>query len=58
MSKFEELKSAISQVETDYKKISEKGNASAGTRVRKQMQEIKKICNDIRAEVQELKAKD
>jgi hypothetical protein len=39
-------------LEADFVKFYDKGNSSAGTRVRKAMQELKKKANDIRAEVQ------
>jgi uncharacterized membrane protein YccC len=36
----------------------ERGNKSAGTRARKTLQNIKKICQDIRIQIQEAKAKE
>jgi hypothetical protein len=53
MSKFNELKTLIESIETDYNKFIEKGNNSAGVRVRKVMQDIKKLAQDIRVEVSE-----
>ena len=35
----------------------EKGNATAGTRLRKSLQNIKSICSDLRKEVTEKKKK-
>jgi len=52
MNRLEELKNYLNTLESDFQKFYEKGNASAGTRVRKAMQELKKMANDIRAEVQ------
>jgi hypothetical protein len=41
----------------DFQKFYEKGNKSAGTRVRKSMNELKKKAQEIRKEVQEIKGK-
>ena len=40
----------------EYEKF-EKGNKSAGTRARKSLQNIKKIAQEIRIEIQEARAK-
>jgi hypothetical protein len=50
-NKFEELKSILESVESDYKKFGEKGVKAAGVRIRKAMQDIKKIAQEIRVEV-------
>ena len=39
--------------EGDFAKFYDKGNKAAGTRVRKTMQDLKNIAQDIRKEVQE-----
>ena len=39
----------------DVSKFFERGNNSAGTRVRKAMQELKKLAQELREEVQEAK---
>jgi len=36
----------------------ERGNKSAGTRARKSLQNIKKICQDIRIQIQDTKKKE
>jgi len=36
----------------------ERGNKSAGTRARKTLQNIKKICQDIRNQIQDAKKKE
>jgi len=41
----------------DFEKFFIKGNKTAGTRIRKVMQEIKKITQDVRSDVQEYKSK-
>lgn len=58
MKKFEELKNLIASIEPDAEKFYNKGNSAAGTRVRKGMQDLKNIAQQIRAEVQELKNKE
>ena len=57
MSKFEELKDLVEGLELDFKQFYEKNNKAAGTRVRKAMQDIKKMAQDIRVEVQDMKNK-
>ena len=42
-TKFNELKNLLEEVESDYTKFNEKGVKAAGVRIRKSMQEIKKI---------------
>lgn len=55
MSKFNELKSFVEGLEDDFSKFFEKGNKAAGTRVRKAMQDLKGMAQDIRVEVQDKK---
>ena len=50
MEEFEGLKQLVTDVEDDVAKC-EGGNKAAGTRVRKQMQAIKKACQAVRAAV-------
>jgi len=57
MQKFEELKSLIATLQDDADKFYNKGNSAAGTRVRKGMQDLKNLAQEIRAEVQEIKNK-
>lgn len=57
MSRFNELRDLIASFEKDFIKFYEKGNKSAGTRVRKEMNELKRKAQDIRKEIQEMKAK-
>jgi len=51
---FDELQDTINDCQSDITKFVE-GNNSAGTRVRKAMQLIKQLAQDIRLEVQEQK---
>tara|TARA_R100001463_G_scaffold134664_1_gene197072 strand:+ start:737 stop:925 length:189 start_codon:yes stop_codon:yes gene_type:complete len=53
---FDELQDTINDCQSDLNKFVE-GNNSAGTRVRKAMQSIKQLAQDIRLEVQEQKNK-
>jgi hypothetical protein len=55
MSRYTELVELIQTFEKDFIKFYDKGNKSAGTRVRKHMAELKRKAQDIRIEVQELK---
>lgn len=57
MSRFTELRDLVMSFEKDFIKFYDKGNKSAGTRVRKAMNEVKKKAQEIRKEVQEIKQK-
>lgn len=58
MSRFTELRDLVASFEKDFVKFYDKGNKSAGTRVRKAMNEIKRKAQEIRKEVQELKSSE
>lgn len=49
---YEALKALIASIEDDVKKAAG-GNRAAGTRVRKQMQDIKNIAQDLRKKILE-----
>ncbi|HLT48659.1 MAG TPA: hypothetical protein VK002_15600 [Rubricoccaceae bacterium] len=53
--RFNQLRDFVSGLERDFQQFYQKGNKAAGTRVRKGMQELKKMAQDIRTEVQERK---
>ena len=53
-SLFDELQDTVNDCQTDVSKFIE-GNNSAGTRIRKAMQEIKKLAQLVRVEVQDQK---
>jgi len=57
MSRYSELRDLLNSFEKDFIKFYEKGNKSAGTRVRKEMNEMKKKAQEIRKEIQEIKQK-
>ena len=53
--RFEEVTSLMSELEEDMEKFYEKGNKAAGTRARKQLQELKNLAQDIRLHIQAVK---
>jgi len=55
MDKFKKVKDLITSAEADVTKFYDGGNAAAGTRVRKAMQELKNLAQEIRSEVTEKK---
>ena len=55
MTRFEEVKNLIMSLEGDFDKFYDKENQAAGTRVRKGMQDLKTMAQNIRAEVQNQK---
>ncbi|AFD07760.1 histone H1 [Solitalea canadensis] len=57
MKKFNEFKALLSSLEGDADKFYNKGNNAAGTRVRKGMQDLKNLAQEIRMEIQETKNK-
>ena len=58
MSRNEEIKSLIDELEPDMEKFYEKGNKAAGTRARKTLQELKKLAQEVRLEIQDKKNAD
>ncbi|MDR3610631.1 MAG: histone H1 [Ignavibacteriaceae bacterium] len=57
MNKLEDLAQAVKNLETDFVKFYEKGQAAAGTRLRKGLSELRKLAQDARKEIQDTKAK-
>jgi hypothetical protein len=55
MDKFKELEKLIADLKEDVTKFYEKGNKAAGTRIRKGMQDAKKLCQELRVNIQETK---
>jgi hypothetical protein len=53
----QKLADEIELLKAEYEKF-ERGNKSAGTRSRKILQNIKKICQEIRIKIQEAKKKE
>jgi hypothetical protein len=55
MKKLDELKSLVESMTDDAQKFDEKGVASAGARLRKTLQAIKKLSQEYRNEIQAAK---
>lgn len=55
MKRFDELRDLVMSLEADFQKFYDKGNQAAGTRVRKGMQDLKNLAQEIRVEVQDIK---
>lgn len=55
MKKFDELRDLVMSLEADFQKFYDKKNQAAGTRVRKGMQDLKNLAQNIRVEVQNMK---
>jgi hypothetical protein len=58
MNRYAQLRELLLSLETDFIKFYEKNNKAAGTRVRKGMQSLKVLAQEIRAEVQGIKNND
>ena len=57
MQEYETLKTLVAEIESDINKA-EGGNKAAGTRVRKQMQQIKQAAQNVRNRILELRSAD
>ena len=55
MARYDDLKSYVAGLEKDFQQFYDKGNKAAGTRVRKAMQDLKNMAQEIRSEVQDKK---
>jgi hypothetical protein len=55
MKTYNEIVALVEAAKEDMDKFFVKGNKSAGTRVRKHMQDLKALAQQLRAEVQEVK---
>ena len=55
MKRFEQIRDLVASLEGDFEKFYDKKNQAAGTRVRKGMQDIKNLGQEIRVEVQNMK---
>ena len=58
MNLLEQIRELVAATEEDHEKFYEKGNAAAGTRVRKNMQELKSLAQELRLDVQKTKNSD
>ncbi|AXJ01266.1 hypothetical protein CYPRO_2016 [Cyclonatronum proteinivorum] len=55
MSRFHEVKALVDSLEEDMDKFYDKGNKTAGTRARKTLQDLKKLAQEIRIDIQDKK---
>jgi len=55
MSRTDQIKDLVSEMEVDLNKFYDKGNKAAGTRARKHLQSLKKLAQEIRLEIQDIK---
>ncbi len=55
MKRFDQIRELIMSLEGDFEKFYDKGNQAAGTRVRKGMQDLKNLAQEIRIEIQDKK---
>jgi len=55
MDKFNEIKAIVESVSEDVEKFYVKGNKAAAVRIRKAMQDIKNLAQELRVHVQETK---
>ncbi|MDB5262782.1 MAG: histone [Adhaeribacter sp.] len=55
MNKFSKVRDLVMSLEGDFEKFYEKNNSAAGTRVRKGMQDLKNMAQELRKEVQDMK---
>ena len=56
MNHYNNLKDLVTGMESDFEKFYDKGNKAAGTRIRKGMQDLKNMAQDIRKDVLDKKA--
>ena len=53
--RFQQLKDLVDSFEQDFSKFYDKQNKAAGVRVRKHMQELRNLAQEVRGEVQDMK---
>ena len=54
-SRYNEFKTLMEGMQDDFEKFYNKGNGAAGTRVRKHLQELDKLCKEVRNDVTAVK---
>ncbi len=57
MQEYEDLKTLVAEIETDVNKA-QGGNKAAGTRVRKQMQQVKQAAQAVRNRILEIRTEE
>lgn len=58
MSRVSDLQNLVDETKSEMEKFYDKGNKAAGTRARKGLQDLKKLAQDIRLEIQSQKNSD
>jgi hypothetical protein len=58
MNLLEKIRELVASTQEDHDRFYSKGNAAAGTRVRKNMQELKSLAQELRLDVQSTKNSD
>lgn len=54
-NRFDDFKKLVDGMQGDFDKFYVKGNGAAGTRVRKHLQELAKLCKEVRNDVTTVK---
>jgi hypothetical protein len=54
-NRYQDFTKIVEAMEADFEKFYDKGVGSAGTRVRKALQELAVLCKDVRKDVTEVK---
>ena len=55
MSRIDDIRGLVDAATAEMEKFYDKGNKAAGTRARKNLQELKKLAQDVRVEIQNMK---
>ncbi len=55
--KFDKINDKLNSLKEEFEKFYDKNNKAAGTRIRKGMQELKVLAQEIRVDVQNIKMK-
>jgi hypothetical protein len=55
MNRYAELKKLVDDLGPDFEKFYDKGNSAAGTRIRKGLQDLKNLSQEIRIAIQDSK---
>lgn len=55
MNRYQELRNLVDSFQKDFEKFYEKNNKTAGVRLRKHMQDLRKYAQTVREEVQSIK---
>ena len=52
MNRYQDLVNAVKNLEVDFQKFYERGQAAAGTRVRKGLSDLRKLAQEVRKDIQ------